>query len=154
MKQRTMKGRSFGVTSRNRRRALTTLVLASALNLAVGLVGANAQSIVQEFFIPLPEEQVRGTLLKLYTGTGATFDSVVSIVVNTAGTRVIYDQWEDGYEVDLNSPVQSTTKIWGDGNNANGIPPGYVNDPASPEHGTIIVNCVHTDAAGRPWSAQ
>ncbi len=30
----------------------------------------------------------------------------------------------------------------------------YVNDPASPEHGAIIVNCVHADAAGRPWSAQ
>ncbi len=30
----------------------------------------------------------------------------------------------------------------------------YVNDPASPLHGTLIVNCVHADISGRPWSAQ
>jgi uncharacterized repeat protein (TIGR01451 family) len=81
---------------------------------------------------------VRSSLLKLYTGTGATFDSIVSLVVNAEATRVVYDHWEDGYEVDLNAPLQSTTRIWGDGNNANGIAPGFVNDPASLSAGTVF----------------
>src|SRR6185369_1301527 len=47
-------------------------------------------------------------------------------------------QWEDGYETDLASPAQSSTKVWGDGNNANGIPPGFANDPLGLPSGTII----------------
>ncbi|HMP77294.1 MAG TPA: SdrD B-like domain-containing protein, partial [Kiritimatiellia bacterium] len=97
-----------------------------------------AQNIVQEFFIPLPEEQVRGSLLKLFTSTGTTFDSVISVVISSDGTKFVYDHWEDGYEVDLDNPVQSTTQVWGDGNNANGIPPGFVNDPAGLPVGTVL----------------
>src|SRR5262249_6296527 len=47
-------------------------------------------------------------------------------------------QWEDGYEVDLSHPVQSTTQVWGDGNNANGIPPGFTNDPVGLVSGTVL----------------
>ncbi len=49
-----------------------------------------------------------------------------------------YDQWEDGYEIDMNSPTQATTQIWGDGNNANGKPPGYASDPLSFPAGTVL----------------
>ena len=98
----------------------------------------HAQAIVQEFYVPLPEEQVRSTFLKLYTGTGATFDSVISVVLNSAGTKVVYDQWEDGYEVDLNNPSQPSTKVWGDGNDASGIAPGYVHDPTNLPAGTVF----------------
>jgi hypothetical protein len=74
----------------------------------------------------------------LETGVGTTLDSVFSVVVTGEGTVIYYDQWEDGYEVDLAHPTQATTKIWGDGNNANGIPPGYTNDPVSFPAGTVI----------------
>lgn len=42
---------------------------------------ALAQSIVQTFFVPLPDDQVRTALYRLRTGTGQTMDSVISIVV-------------------------------------------------------------------------
>ncbi|MCE9614644.1 MAG: DUF11 domain-containing protein [Lentisphaerae bacterium] len=107
--------------------------------LSLALAGAaRGQSVVQEFYVPLPEDQVRSTFLKLYTGTGSIFDSVVSLVVNAAGTRVILDHWEDGYEIDLNAPLQTSTKVWGDGNNGNGIAPGFVNDPATLPAGTVL----------------
>ncbi|MBE2179563.1 MAG: DUF11 domain-containing protein, partial [Chthoniobacterales bacterium] len=108
--------------------------------LAVNLLGSSAwaQALVQEFYVALPETQIRQHFLQLASGTGTTFESVVSITVGNNGTRVVYDHWEDGYEVDLNNPVQSTTQIWGDGNNANGIPPGYVNDPVGLPAGAVI----------------
>ena len=36
--------------------------------------------------------------------------------------------WEDGYEPSIDSPVQITTQVWGDGNPANGSAPGFVGD--------------------------
>ncbi len=100
--------------------------------------GARGQSIIQEFYVPMPEAQIRSSFLILATNTGTTIDSVISIVVGGSGTRIVYDQWEDGYEVDIDNPVQSTTQIWGDGNDANGIPPGYVHDPAGFSAGNVV----------------
>lgn len=114
---------------------LPLLLLFLLLGLAVPAAG---QWVVQEFFVPLPEQQVRSTLLRLYTGTGSTLDSVVSLVVNADGTRVVYDHWEDGYEIDMNNPAQTTTEVWGDGNNGNGIAPGFANDPSSLPAGTVL----------------
>jgi uncharacterized repeat protein (TIGR01451 family) len=116
----------------------------------LGLVGSlwlgaapavQAQSIVHEFFVPMPEAQMRTALATIEpkSGTvGNTIRSIVSIVVVGEGTKVYYDQWEDGYEVDLNNPTQASTRIWGDGNNANGIAPGFVNDPVSFPAGTVL----------------
>ncbi len=56
---------------------------------------------------------------------GTQIKSTISIVVPTAGTIIVYDQWEDGYEADPSNPVQASTQIWGDGNPAHGQPPGY-----------------------------
>jgi hypothetical protein len=75
--------------------------------------GVHAQVVVQEYYIALPEAQIRQNFLSLASNTGTTLDSVISVTVGNSGTRVIYDHWEDGYEVDLNNPVQTTTKIWG-----------------------------------------
>ena len=30
----------------------------------------------------------------------------------------------------------------------------YVNDPASPDFGTLLINCTHADSAGKIWGAQ
>ncbi len=108
----------------------------------LGVLPASAANIIHEFYVPLPEAQVKTSLTSIEPAAGVvgtTIESVVSIVVTGAGTVIHYDEWEDGYEVDINNPAQSTTKIWGDGNNANGIPPGYVNDPAAFTPGSVIV---------------
>ena len=52
---------------------------------------------------------------------------------------VVYDQWEDGYEGNINSPTNANTQIWGDGNDANGKPPSYTNDPDGLPKGAVVV---------------
>lgn len=106
--------------------------------LTVLVPNAQALLMVHDFYLPMPESQVRTTLLSLETGVGTTIETVFSVVLTGSGTVIHYDQWEDGYETDINNPVQVTTKIWGDGNNANGIPPGYTNDPSSFAAGSVL----------------
>ncbi len=84
--------------------------------------------VSQLFFVPMPEGNIRTSAFQLYSGTGTTINTVVSIVANTDGTIIYYDHWEDGYEADLANPVQATTETWGDNNPANGIPPGFAVD--------------------------
>ncbi len=110
--------------------------------LLAAVARADAANIIHEFYVPLPEAQVKTALVSIEPAAGvvgSTIESVISIVVTGAGTVVHYDEWEDGYEIDLNKPTQSTTKIWGDGNNANGVPPGYANDPVSFTPGSVII---------------
>jgi hypothetical protein len=52
---------------------------------------------------------------------------------------ITWDEWEDGYESNIHYPVQSTTKVWGDGDLYNGIAPGYPND-IIPAGGSIILD--------------
>ncbi|MFO1485862.1 MAG: GEVED domain-containing protein [Verrucomicrobiaceae bacterium] len=94
--------------------------------------------IVQEWFVPQPEAQIREDYLVLAPKVNAITDSVITVTVPITGTKVVFDHWEDGYEVDLKNPVQPSTQIWGDGNDANGKPPGYANDPASFSTGSVI----------------
>jgi uncharacterized repeat protein (TIGR01451 family) len=103
-------------------KAISCLALVLAFVLLPGPVSAG---VVETFFVPLPEEQVRTSMLKLAPSTGATMVSVTSIVVTGNNTVIYYDHWEDGYEVDIEHPVQGTTQIWGDGNIANGCAPGH-----------------------------
>ena len=122
-------------------RVRTARILLAVLFLAAGLLcapQARALSVLQQFYVPLPETQLRQSFLTLASGTGTTFQTIVSITVAIPGTVVVYDQWEDGYETDINNPVQTSTKIWGDGNNANGIAPGYANDPAGLSEGAVL----------------
>ncbi len=103
-------------------------------------VAAAAISIVQEWYVPQPEAEIREDYLVLAPNTNTTTDSVIAVTVAIAGTKIVYDQWEDGYEVDITNPTQAaTTQIWGDGNDANGKPPGYATDPASFPAGSLIL---------------
>jgi uncharacterized repeat protein (TIGR01451 family) len=95
-------------------------------------------AIVQEWFVPQPEAQIREDYLVLAPRVNAITDSVITVTVPIAATKVVFDHWEDGYEVDLRNPVQPSTQIWGDGNDANGKPPGFANDPASFAAGSVI----------------
>ena len=51
--------------------------------------------------------------------------SITSISIAADDTIIWYDHHEDGYETDITNPanLQSTTKIWGDGDCSNGSPP-------------------------------
>ena len=53
---------------------------------------------------------------------------------------IIYDHWEDGYETDITNPKQVTTLVWGDGNPANGVAPGYPNDIIPPGGNIVLDN--------------
>lgn len=103
-----------------------------------GLGSAFSQSIVQEYYVPMPEAQIRQAFLALASNTGTTMDTTISMVAAVSGTKIVYDHWEDGFEINLDSPAQSTTQIWGDGNDANGKPPGLANDPSGLSAGAVI----------------
>ncbi|MDJ0924047.1 MAG: SdrD B-like domain-containing protein [Acidimicrobiia bacterium] len=79
---------------------------------------------VEIYLIPLPEEDIRNGSLALYSGTSESVRTVISVTGAVDGTIVYYDHWEDGFELDISAPAQATTETWGDGNVANGAPPG------------------------------
>ncbi len=104
------------------------MVLCGVLLAAAGNAFAGTP-IVQTFYIPIPEDQIRTWEVGIATGgpspiTDTTVNDVVSITATMDNTIIYYDQWEDGYETDITSPKQSTTQIWGDGDISNGAPPG------------------------------
>ncbi len=113
-------------------------MMLGALLLAAGIEPTGAVNLVQEFYLPMPEAQIYQANSAIISGTGSTIASTFSIVVTGDGTVIYYDQWEDGYETDLGNPAQASTKIWGDGNDANGIPPGMAHDPLGLPTGTVI----------------
>src|SRR4051812_15889271 len=99
---------------------------------------ARGAVLVHDFYLPMPEAQIRQAYGVLEANLSSTMDSAFSVVVTGDGTVIYYDQWEDGYEIDLAHPVQSTTQVWGDGNDLNGIPPGFVHDPTGLPAGTVL----------------
>lgn len=99
--------------------------------------GANTD-VTKEYFVALPDNDLSAFFDALETDTGTTNDTTVSITVGVTGTRIVYDHWEDGLESDIDSPIQPTTQIWGDGNNSNGVPPGFANDPVGFALGDVI----------------
>jgi hypothetical protein len=108
---------------------------------------ANAQvtgQVVQQFFVPFPETDFKTSLQAIAIGTTVTtnLETIVSIVVGATNTIIVYDHWEDGYENDLNNPVQASTQIWGDGNTNNGVAPGYPNDILPPGAVITLTNVV------------
>ena len=91
------------------------------------------------YYIPFPEQDARTALLASQN-VGITINDVrtiISLKMPYPGMVVTWDHWEDGYETDINTPTQSTTKVWGDGNPFNGIAPGYPND-IIPAGGSIV----------------
>lgn len=75
----------------------------------------------QTYFVPLPEEDMDGLFERLQDrATFTEMNSLTSVAVAAAGTILWYDHWEDGYEVDVTNPLQTSTMIYGDNNMANG----------------------------------
>lgn len=107
--------------------------------IAVNCAGTTvvAGPIREEYYLPAPENQFLEVLQTIYPSAEAcnrtlttrvprapTFN-YTSITTQGAGTVIIYDHWEDGFEPDLENPQQPSTETWGDGNPANGYPPGF-----------------------------
>jgi len=100
------------------------------------------KSIVNnDYFLPASE----GKLLQVYDtiepnnmSQSEPLEAVVSIAVGTNKTIVYYDHWEDGYETDITNPTQSSTEVWGDNDDSNGIAQGFTSDPDGLPRGTVF----------------
>ena len=102
------------------------------LLVTVPQVALAQSSIVQTFYVPLQEENIRLWALaidnSLSPGAADTIRSAISITATFNGTVIYYDHWEDGFEEAIESPLQSTTRIFGNDDPADGIPPGFATD--------------------------
>src|SRR5438477_3579774 len=56
---------------------------------------AQAATLVQEFYLPMPEPQVYQALSTIQSGISTAQFSIYSVVVTGSGTQIYYDQWED-----------------------------------------------------------
>ena len=122
--------------------------LCVGLVLGLGLLSQAASAALpppsQVFYVPFPEADALAALTAVETGGSgdapiSPITTAISIAAVSDGTVIYYDQWEDGYEHghDYVAPQQATTRIWGDGNTANGFPPGVPGDLINA--GTVIV---------------
>ncbi len=133
--------------------ALRTIVVAIVAALAVVAGGRSALAAnpppVQVFYVPFPEDQLLQAFQTIAAGGSGTtptnpVTTYISIAAAANGTIVYYDQWENGYDADIANPTNlysagnpGGTQIWGDGNPANGAPPGIPSDIINA--GTVIV---------------
>ncbi|GAB1350395.1 hypothetical protein MASR1M107_26100 [Ignavibacteriales bacterium] len=103
---------------------------------------------VQFFYIPIPEDQLFQVLTTVQAGQGTPvsnpMQTYISVAALASNTVIYYDQWENGFEPDIANPLNlysnsnpGGTQIWGDGNPANGAPPGIPSDIINA--GTVIV---------------
>ncbi|MBN1993442.1 MAG: DUF11 domain-containing protein [Anaerolineae bacterium] len=77
----------------------------------------------QEYYVLGNEEQIYDMFDYIDTGSNITSNqmrSVVTVVATTDNQVFYYDHWEDGFEADIFSPIQSSTEIYGDGDPDNG----------------------------------
>jgi hypothetical protein len=54
---------------------------------------------------------------------GTVTVSQIAITISTTNTVIWYDEWEDGYDLDVAVSTAKTTQIWGDGDATNGCAP-------------------------------
>ncbi|MBK8608723.1 MAG: T9SS type A sorting domain-containing protein [Chitinophagaceae bacterium] len=93
------------------------------------------------YYLPFGEDKAR---IALANSANVALPSnnirtVISMKMPYPGMTIVWDHWEDGYEINPLDPLQSTTQVWGDGNPYNGIAPGYAND-IIPAGGSIVLD--------------
>ena len=112
---------------------------------------------VQTYYVPLPEDQVRDSLMTLYGGTGDSIRTVVSIAPVADDTIIYYDQWENEYEPDIAHPTDvydavtnpDGVQIWGDGDPSNGAPPNIPSDVINAADVVVLENAVFANPRNR-----
>jgi len=117
------------------RRHLAIPLAAAALLCRVAVWAG--QPPAQVYYLPITEATAYGHYTDLGAPTPTNIVYIVSISVVVSNTVIYYDPCADGYEKDLSNPTQTTTQVWGDGNPANGMPPGFTNDVLNA--GSVIV---------------
>ncbi|KAB2845907.1 MAG: hypothetical protein F9K45_02990, partial [Melioribacteraceae bacterium] len=124
------------------------LMLFLMLGFSHSVISAQSNPVpVQFFYVPLPEDQILQALQTTNTNGSASTNPVqtyISIAAIADNTVIYYDQWENGFEPDIANPMNlysggnpGGTQIWGDGNSANGAPPGIPSDIIN--SGTVII---------------
>ena len=147
------------------RRGHTALILlVGALLLAITATSTRAANPapVQIYFLSLPAAQTLDILQDANTAgtlSASPVTSYSSIAISTAGTLIYYDHWEavgenpdgTGYVIDIANPAPGEiysagnlggVQIWGDGNTANGVAPGYPTDLLVSGNVIILTNDV------------
>ncbi len=100
-------------------------------------------NIAQVTFVPLPEAQLNTALTTIFsTRANTNVETIISITATSNNTVIVYDHWEDGYEIDLRNPLQASTRIWGDGDLSNGVAPGITNDLLNAGQTILLRNTV------------
>ena len=107
--------------------------------------------IAQEFYVPISEAGIYEANEKIlnegaFGAVSTDTITVVGITINQDGTEIVYDHHEDNYESDLENPIQGTSEIWGDGNLANGVAPGFASDLLSAGDIILLQNTIDTTA--------
>ena len=100
-------------------------------------------NIAQVHFVPLPEGNLQTAQRAISSNVSGNENTVIAITATSSSTVIVYDQWEDGYEADINNPIQSTTQIWGDGDLNNGVAPGTTNDLIQAGQTIVLQNQVN-----------
>ncbi|MBP6786366.1 MAG: DUF11 domain-containing protein [Candidatus Promineofilum sp.] len=93
---------------------------------------------VQVFYITEPEGDVLPAMGIINSAAVSPMVTKISIAISSANTLVYYDHWENGFANDIANPTVGEiyaspgnlggVQIWGDGNTANGAPPGFPGD--------------------------
>ena len=99
------------------------------------------------YYLPFPENEARIALDSSSNQTmpSNNIRSIISIKIPYPGMVIVWDEWEDGYEVNPLNPLQATTKVWGDGNPYNGIASGYANDYFPVGASVVLDNTIPTN---------
>src|SRR5262245_43833543 len=131
------------------RPAMVRVAIAAILLASAGVAAAANPTPVQLFYVPFPEDQLLQGLQAIESGGPSTaptnpITNYISLAAAADNTIVYYDQWENGYDADIANPSNlysvgnpGGTQIWGDGNPANGAPPGVPSDLI--DAGTVII---------------
>lgn len=96
------------------------------------------------YYIPFSENEARTALSRSASSSipSSNIRTVISLKMPYPGMVIIWDEWEDGYELNALNPLQTTTRVWGDGNPYNGIVPGYSNDIIPPGGSIVLDNTI------------
>ncbi len=141
--------------SRRHRPAFLAAWLSMVVLLAIGSGGAALAAEpppVQIYYVPAPEDQAFSAFTAIYPGNAACnqleinvaapLHTYISISIVADNTIIYYDHWEDDFEIDIANPTQATTEVWGDGDPANGAPPGFPGDLLNPGDIVVLNNTV------------
>jgi uncharacterized repeat protein (TIGR01451 family) len=136
--------------------AFAALCLALIWLLTTGTGTAHAQTtIVEQYYIPLPESDLFQSFDTINSSATSPVVTTISIAIG-GNTVIVYDQWENGYEATLSTPLNlyssgasgcppanpAGTQIWGNNNLCDGIAPGFTSDLLSSGDVILLNNSV------------